>query len=160
MGLIYRKNFSMDALLEILISHFGEIDSKSDSIKFDMTDYYKEEFGNDLLRKFITFKKLTNPEKLAEIKIKTNDMEKQFSDQSGSRCVNIDPGILSLAKVMLATTKDYSHRVPLQNGIYAEVTLSFKNGTYVPHPWTYPDYQRNDTIDFFNKVKDKYKSEI
>ncbi|MEW5691727.1 MAG: DUF4416 family protein [Candidatus Hydrogenedentota bacterium] len=148
-----------------LITVFGEIDDKSDEIEFTYTDYYNEEMGSTLNKVIYSFANLINPEKLPEIKIKTNSIEEEFcreGDQSRSfkRMVNLDPGYLTLSKIALLTTKDYSHRIYLGRGIHCEVTLIYKNKSYTPLEWTYPDYRTLEFTTFFNRVREKYKSQL
>lgn len=126
---------------------------------FDYTDYYNEEFGSPLKRQFISFKKLINPDELAGIKVATNRLEKKLSHNS-SRIINIDPGYLDMAKLVLATTKDYKHRIYLSKGIYAEVTLRYENKTFQPWEWSYPDYRTAQYLAIFNQIRQIYSSQI
>jgi hypothetical protein len=131
---------------------FGKIDLISNIIDFDFSDYYNVEMGNDLKRFWISFEKPISVDKLSETKIFTNFIESSFSINN-NRQINIDPGYVTLANIVLATTKNYSHRVCILNGIYAEVTMIYKNGMFTKLPWTYPDYLSKDAIDFFLNVR-------
>ena len=135
---------------------FGRTDFESPALAFDRTDYYCREFGSPLKRKFVSFAKLIPPQKLAAIKNTTNAIEDKFSSKEKRRRVNIDPGYLDLAKVVLATTKDYSHRIYLSAGIFAEATLFYKQGTFQPWPWTYPYYRSREYIAAFNRIREIY----
>lgn len=159
-GLISSDTTLLDKVCEQLISKFGEIDLASNSMNFTHTDYYKEEMGENLKKKFISFKNLIEIEKLADIKIYTNDIEKEYTDSKASRKINIDPGYIDLAKLVLASTKDFTHRIYIGKGIYAEVTLRYMHGTYKPWEWTYPDYQKKEYIAFFEKIRKIYNSQI
>lgn len=119
---------------------FGEIVMETPAIRWDFSDYYKYELGESIYRKFVFFKNLIQQENLSTIKLITNELEKNLSSD-GKRNINLDPGYLTPAKIVLASTKDYSHRIYLKDGIYAEVTLIFKNGQFIPHINTYKDYQ-------------------
>ncbi len=134
---------------------FGEIDFESKIMNFNHTDYYEKEMGRDLRRKFISFKKLIKPDKLANIKRFTNSLESRFSVNGGRR-VNLDPGYLDANKLILATTKDWGHRIYLRYGIYAEVTLHFQNNTFQSWEWTYPDYRIKEYTDIFNQLRKQY----
>ncbi len=140
---------------------FGEIDLHSECWSFEATEYYRQELGDDILRQFVSFKSLVTPDRLAEIKRTTNDIEQRFCDDlvvpSDARLVNIDPGVITLAKLMLATTKDHAHRIYLGQGIHAEVTLRYVDGTWTPWPWTYPDYAAPTYHAFFDQVRDLLK---
>ncbi len=126
----------------------------------DFTSYYAKEMGEELKKGFYFFEKLISPEYLVELKYKCYELEREFSDYSGNRIVNLDPGYLGLAKVILSTFKDYAHRVYLGKGVFAEVTLIYKNKTFIPLPWTYPDYKQFEIIETFNKVRSWYKERL
>ncbi|MBN2831489.1 MAG: DUF4416 family protein [Candidatus Omnitrophica bacterium] len=158
-GFIFKDEENLKKAEEILIKKFGKADSKSKIMPFDLTDYYREEFGPGLKRVFISFKELINPAYLTRIKRITNNIESRLL-LSGSRRVNIDPGYLDLAKVVLASTKDFAHRIYLDKGIFAEITLSFKDSSFVPNQWTYPDYRKEEYIAIFNRIRDLYRSQI
>lgn len=143
-----------------LIKRFGKVDCESDLMAFDKTHYYEREMGFDLKRKFYSFEKLIRPEELAQIKIFTNGLEREFLNESGGRGVNLDPGYLASGKLVLASTKDYQHRIYLGHGIYGEVTLRFRRGSLCPWEWTYPDYRSTQYIEFFNHVRKLYRTTI
>ncbi|MGD9015614.1 MAG: DUF4416 family protein [Candidatus Omnitrophota bacterium] len=138
---------------------FGNIDFESQTLPFNHTQYYQKEFGHNLKRKFISFKKLIKAESLARIKRITNRVEHCFLKQ-GKRQINIDPGILNLSKIALATTKDYKHRIYLNKGIYAEVTLYYQNKRFQFWEWTYPDYKTAAYIQIFNQIRDIYSHQL
>lgn len=157
-GFIFSDQTILNQTETILKKHFGKIDFETQATPFTHTDYYKNEFGEDLKRKFISFKKLIPAEKLYKIKILTDKIEKKLSF-SNKRRINIDPGYLDLSKVVLASTKDYTHRIYLNKGIYAEITLYYRNKTFTPWDWTYPDYRTSDYIAIFNQIRGIYAQE-
>lgn len=135
---------------------YGRIDHESGLIPFTFTDYYREEMGEKLWRKFVSFEALIDPRRIAEIKNETNAIEEQMAETEGGavrRRVNLDPGYLTLAKLVLATTKDFSHRLYVGKGIYTEVTLNFRKDGCTYHPWTYPDYRSEQYARFFLAVR-------
>lgn len=138
---------------------FGPIDTVGEIIPFDFTDYYEAEMGTDLLRKFVAFENLIGPEELASAKLFTNDLEKKIAESSGGRlrAVNLDPGYVTLAKLVLASTKDYTHRLYLADGIFAEVTMHYVDGRFSPWPWTYPDYKSDAYRGFFETIRAQYR---
>jgi hypothetical protein len=150
-------------LLEDAFSHletlFGPIDWKSDEIAFDKTTYYEKEMGSPLWRRFISFEPLISFEDIAEIKLKTNSYEKSLG-VSGRRRINIDPGCISAERLILVTGKNYTHRVYLGKGIYADLTLIYQSGSFRPLPWTYPDYGDGEIIELFNGVRTRYMDQI
>lgn len=138
---------------------FGEIDFRSAVFPFTHTDYYDEEMGKNLWRKFVVFLPLVDAAYLTDAKKKTNAMEERFSFQ-GKRQVNLDAGYVALSKVVLASTKDYYHRIYLGEGIFAEVTLHFKDRSFQSFPWTYPDYQTQEYINVFNEIRAGFFTQI
>jgi hypothetical protein len=116
--------------------------------------------GPALQIQFLAFHNLVAPERLATIKRSTNELEAEFAHLgtcSEARPLNLDPGFLSLGKFLLATTKDQSHRVYLQDGIYAEVTLRFHDGAFEPWAWTYADYRQPAVLAFMKEARDFYR---
>ncbi len=133
-------------------SEFGPLRHKSDAFDFTETDYYAATMGTGLKKQFLVFDKLIDPGTLPQIKHATNAMERAYAEQQKhpeSRPLNLDPGYLTLAKLVLASTKDHAHRIYMADGIYAEVTLNYRKGGWQPSDWTYPDYQRADFQTFF-----------
>lgn len=135
---------------------FGRTDLESPLLDFSHTDYYREEMGGHLKRKILSFERTVGLKDICAVKLKTDRIEKRFS-RSGKRLVNIDPGYVDLAKLVLFSTKDYSHRIYLGRGIYAEVTLHYRGGTFNAWPWTYPDYKSAEYVAIFNSIRELYK---
>ncbi len=126
--------------------------------EWDYSDYYKDELGWPLERVFFFFKNEINPEMLADIKLLTNEIERKLSTET-KRNINLDPGYLTLSKVVLASTKNYSHRIYMGKGIYAEVTLIYREGRYQPHLFTYRDYASEGYIKLFGEARKFLKGE-
>ena len=143
----------------ILEKKFGKIDFESESFAFDSTDYYFPEMGQPLFRRFVSFEKLRNPNQFVDIKIFCMKIEKRFSNQE-RRTINIDPGYLNEAKLILTTTKDFSHRIYLNKGIYAEVTLRFEKGRFTELTSTFPDYRTSKYKDIFHTIRNMYRKQI
>jgi len=151
---------------EMLVAKFGAIDFEMVPVPFNFTDYYEEEMGTNLQRKFISFTNLISPSDIADIKVLTNEMEKKIAEDGKCsrvpngevvrRPVNIDPGYLNLSKIVLVSTKNYSHRIYLGKGIYAEITLMYKDKSFRGMDWTYPDYLTKDYLNFFANVRNIY----
>jgi hypothetical protein len=148
---------------QLLRRRYGDTDLESDVRPFDYTDYYESEMGPDLQRWFLAFETLIAPERLVEIKHETNALEAELAEQLLdpliSRPVNIDPGYLELGKLVLATTKDASHRLYLGRGIHAEVTLQYRSQGWHALPWTYPDYAAADFHPYFDQVRERLKQQ-
>lgn len=148
-----------EKLRHILVEEFGPIDYESQEFDFSFTDYYVPEMGNGIKRFFYSFVNLVDPETLPDIKIRTNGLEEMFA-QGGNRKINLDPGLLSLSSLILATTKNNVHRIPLQKGIYGEVTLMYVNKEYQTLPWTYADYRTPAFHDIFKEMRTLLKKRI
>jgi hypothetical protein len=148
-----------DTAAGILKRSFGPVDFESPVLAFELTDYYEEEFGRQLKRKFISFKKLIPPDALAKIKITTNRIERKLS-AGKKRAINIDPGYLDLAKLVLASTKNFYHRIYIGKDIFAEITLFYQNKDYRTWEWTYPDYRSAAYIEIFKKIRNIYRSQL
>ena len=149
----------IDKTIEELIELFGSPEVITPWLMFERTRYYEKEMGWPLYRRFITFKELIPPEELVDKKLITNKIEAKYSSE-GKRRINIDPGYICLERLVLATGKNYTHRIYLSHGIYADLTLVFNKGTFKPLEWSYPDYSDNESIDFFNNEREKYKNQL
>ena len=157
-GLLYHPAQNRDRVIELMGEQFGGILLTSIPFTFTETDYYSREMGEDLQREFVAFETLIDMDRIVDIKLSTNRMEELYFTRNGNRSVNIDPGYLTSAKVVLATTKDFQHRVYLGRGMYAEVTLRYRKDSFRPWEWTFKDYRREDTIQFFNRMRHLYRS--
>ncbi len=147
-----------------LEEEFGPVELTSKLFPFNQTDYYQTAMGSDIKRQFFAFQELIVPDQIGAIKVKTNQLEEtlatEYKKLKVTRPVNLDPGYINSSKLVLATTKDYSHRIYLGNGIYAEVTLQYTQGRYQFWPWTFPDYQTKYYLDFFQEVRKSYCNQI
>lgn len=145
-----------------LVQLYGPVDSESPSYQFDYTDYYTEQMGGPLERKFFSFHFLFSPEQLSEIKLRTNELEEDVRKVQGGkiRVVNIDPGFLSGSSLIMATTKDFAHRIPLQAGIYAHLELLFGKNHVKTLSWTYPDFKQEGYHNYFLEVRKIYLAQL
>ncbi len=141
--------------VQALSGRYGRADFISAPKPFAYTDYYEREFGDSLVRRFIAFERLIRPEALPEVKLWTNALEKRLS-AGGRRRVNIDPGYLAKAHLILATGKGYTHRPHLREGIYADLTLIYRDKSFHSLPWTYPDYAGGEVIGMLTRIREKY----
>ena len=157
-GVLISRLEYLDSLREQLHSRWGEIDLETPPQPFEYTDYYNAEMGTPIFRLFFSFSELIRPEDLPAVKRETNEIETGFADIEG-RKVNLDPGILSLSKFILATTKNNVHRIPMSGGIYGELTLQFKNRDFHPLEWTYPDFAGRENRDILIRIRDIYRQQ-
>jgi hypothetical protein len=146
-------------LLERLEQLFGPSDWASPQLPFTYTHYYDREMGGPITRYFLSFRELVDPQRLARIKQTTNRLEEELRYE-GRRCVNLDPGLLSLSRFILASTKPSAHRVALAEGIYAEITLIFERGSFRPVEWTYPDYRSPEYLEILNRIRALLKDQL
>jgi hypothetical protein len=153
----------LDAARAALEAAFGPVDMASDVWPFDCTDYYASEMGTNLLRRIYSFEGLVDPGDLKVVKHTTNRLEREVAaslPDGPRRPVNLDPGYVSLSKLVLATTKEYGHRVYLGSGIHAECTLTWRDGAFRPWEWTYPDYRRAGCLGFLAEVRGAYRDAL
>jgi hypothetical protein len=144
---------------EALAQEWGAVDWESELLPFDHTPFYEREFGAGLVRRIWTFGPLIPPDALAAIKVRTNELERQWTIE-GKRRINLDSGYLSMSKLVLATTKNYGHRIYLGQGIYAEVTLHYRDGQFQVWPWTYPDYASTKYREMFQTIRERYLEQL
>ena len=155
------------------------MDFQSEEIPFTSTDYYTREMGTGLRRVFFAVEELVDPSRLAELKKRSDELETRFSRREspatvddgrrGSRAqevpescrrVNFDPGLLTLGRLILASTKDNAQRIPLSDGVYAEITLLYRKGDFEPLRWTYPDYQSESYRAILREIRWRYKTQL
>ena len=143
------------SLVSDFISQFGQIDLVSPWMDFNYTRYYEPEMGSPLHRRVYSFKSLIGQQDLGRVKLATHQIEQAYS-QSGRRRVNIDPGYMLRERFVLASGKNFSHRICIGTGVYADLTLTYHKGRFQRLPWTYPDYADGDMLNFLDKVRRKY----
>ena len=158
-GLILKDRALFEHLVAELSAEFGVVDMVSAWLPFDYTSYYEPEMGTPLFRRMLTYKNLIDQDKLAEIKLTTNRLE-QTHLQNGKRRVNIDPGYLLYERFVLASGKNFSHRIYVGRGIYADLTLIYQRGRFEKLPWTYPDYADEPVQEFLIRVRNKYAVDL
>lgn len=159
-GILTADPCLLPAVEALLAERFGTIAARSEIFPFDSTHYYDAEMGSPLVRQFVAFAELVEPRSLVEAKHTTNELEQLFASRGNAprRPVNLDPGYVDEAKVILASTKDFSHRIPLADGIYAEVTLHWEAKEWRAFPWTFPDFRTGRYSPFFNELRSRYRS--
>jgi len=151
-GIIFAREKARDLAVEAMVERMSEVDHESKIMPFDYTDYYCSEMGSPLYRCFVAFRELVNPEFLPEFKLMTLALEKDLS-LDGCRQVNLDPGYLSTAAVVIATAKNHAHRIPLRNGVYAHLEYVVRGGGVQPLDWTYPDFRTSLYLEYFNDLR-------
>jgi hypothetical protein len=154
-GIITVEVKIIDNLVTELVSQFGQIDLVSPWMRFNYTTYYESEMGSPLFRRVFTFKPLISQGDLSALKLATNQIEVHYSRQDRRR-VNIDPGYMLRERFVLASGKNFSHRIYIGEGIYADLTLIYQKGSFKKLPWTYPDYSDDAMLKFLEQVRNKY----
>jgi len=158
-AVIYRDETLYQQVIKICGKKFGSPDFESKAIPFVFTDYYQPEMGPELKRRFLSFPHLIRPEQITAIKLFNVKLEKKFACAKKRR-INVDPGYMNCAKLVLATTKDYSHRIYLNKGIFAEVTLTYKNNQWQDLPSTFPDYRTDVYKEILSRIREIYCRQI
>ncbi|HQG30629.1 MAG TPA: DUF4416 family protein [Deltaproteobacteria bacterium] len=158
-SVLFGDSAMADKAIAALKETYGRAGYQSEPIPFSFTSYYREEMGSPLYRVLLAFDILAQRDCLPEAKTRSNEIEDMLK-AGGKRTVNLDPGILSMENICLATTKPYSHRIYLRKGIWAEITLIYKKDSYQALPWTYPDYASPELISIFNELRNLYKEKL
>ncbi|MBN2411891.1 DUF4416 family protein [candidate division KSB1 bacterium] len=151
----YNNEADVNNSLTEMIELYGPVKSRIKPFAFTHTQYYCDEMGENLFKFYCTFEQHIEPMEIVDIKLQTNDIEEKYSKE-GKRNVNIDPGYIEVPKLVLATTKNYGHRIYLGKGIYGDVQLYWSRGTFQANPWTYPDYTEPQNFDFFVNARKEY----
>ena len=155
MSVFMKEKPLFESVFPLLETIGGPVDLVSRWLDFDFTNYYHKEMGHPLFRRILAFKSLVDQADLSKIKLATNAVEQQFvKDQQ--RRINIDPGYLLPSRFVLATGKDYAHRIYIGDRMYADLTLMYVGKQFVSLDWTYPDYRSKEIIRFLEQVRDKY----
>jgi hypothetical protein len=158
-----RDTTAIDWACSKIANAWGAIALQSPRFDHSETRYYEREMGTDLKKQFFVMDGFYDPSRLARNKLQSNEWEQEFAERTNSdvqRPVNIDPGYLTLTKLVLASAKDRAHRIYLHSGIYAEECLFFLDGRWQARAWTYPDYRRTDFQHFFGEVRDMLRQII
>lgn len=147
-------------LTDELTARLGPVEYESEVMEFNFTDYYQKEMGAPLSRRVLGFERLLPMNGLPDVKLFTNSLEQARAGKDGRRAFNLDPGLLTLERLVLATGKNFTHRVYLDKGIWADLTLMFQSGQWQSLPWTFPDYADNRMQSHLTKLRDIYKSKL
>lgn len=162
-GMLSVRPELLAAAAERLTGRYGPLDLTGDVMPWDFTHYYDDDMGAPLHRQFVAAERLIRPEALAAVKRHTNDLEAEFARAaagSPARPVNLDCGYLTESKLVLASTKDFAHRVYLGQGVFAEVTLTYARGRWVAHEHTFPDYASGAYDVFLTEVRNKLHQQL
>ena len=156
-AILYGNASAYKVAREQLLKMLGDIEFESEVYDFCATDYYTESMGPTIKRVFLAFSEPTPPECMVRWKHATNELESELAAQfGGGRPINLDPGYITSAKLVLASTKDFAHRIYLADSIYAEVTLLFRRGEWISHDYTFPEYREKTYHDFFSRVRARH----
>lgn len=158
-GLFMKEKSLIVPVVTELVEKIGSIDTVSPWLPFNYTSYYEPEMGSPLFRRVLAFNSLVKQSSLPEIKIITNKIEKKYS-KNGKRLVNIDPGYMLHERFVLATGKNYTHRIYIGKGIFADLTLIYQKGSFRKLSWTYPDYTEKNMLTFLEMVRNKYAVDL
>ncbi len=151
-GCLFSSADIFDSAEQALTRIFGKVAFKGPTLPWDFTGYYDRELKPPIMRNFLFFEAIVDPPFLVAAKLAAMEMERTFSED-GKRLINLDPGYLTLAKVVLASKKNYSHRINLGSGVFAELELFFQKGRFNPMPYTYGDYRDKRFTDIFTRAR-------
>lgn len=158
-GVFMKEKSLLATVMAQLTPQLGELEMASLWLPFDNTVYYESEMGRPLFRRFLVFRELIGQADLSRIKQMTNAIEQQTA-LNGKRRVNIDPGYLLQERFVLATGKNFTHRIYIGRGIYADLTLIYQKGAFQLLPWTYPDYTTPAALQFLEAVRHRYREDL
>jgi hypothetical protein len=158
-GLLMKDKALFEPLAAEITSIYGSPDMISFWMSFEYTTYYEAELGSPLYRRLLTFESLIDQQDLADIKLTTNRLEHSYM-RHHRRKVNIDPGYLLYERFVLASGKNFSHRIYIGRCIYADLTLIYRKGAFETLPWTYPDYADQPIRRFLEQVRNKYAVDL
>ncbi len=144
---------------------FGPIELTSETMAFDFTHYYDEQMGSPLYRCFVAFEPAVAADVLVEAKLATNDIEREFVSRCAGpgqppRPVNLDPGYVESSKLVLASMKNFSHRIYLGRGVYGDLTLIYHKGRWEALNWTCPDYASGRYWPFLDEARAKLRRQL
>ncbi|MFH0936623.1 MAG: DUF4416 family protein [Candidatus Woesearchaeota archaeon] len=151
-GVLYNDEEMLNKVVKELIQKYGEIEQESKTYEFNFTNYYENEMGKNLIKKFIVFKNLINRDEIADIKIETNKIEDKYS-KNNNRLINLDPGYLTKDNIILASVKESPYKVYIGNGIFSHLTLIYGNKKWNANERTFPDFKTNEVQEFFLEVR-------
>jgi hypothetical protein len=154
-GFFLKEKNLVVPVVKALVDKFGPVDIVSPWFPFNFTTYYEAEMGAPLFRRMLAFETMIKQSALSDIKLTTNDLELEYSKNS-KRMINLDPGYMLRERFVLATGKNYSHRIYIGKRIYADLTLIYTKGRFRKLPWTYPDYAEQNMLTYLERVRNKY----
>ena len=162
-GILAADERCLAVAAEAVTAQFGKADLESEIWPFDQTEYYKDQTGENIVKQFICIDKLIDPGELATIKLKANEIEQDLAQKLNTdlpRPINLDPGIIEPSKLVLASTKNFSHRIYIGQKIYAEVTLTYQKGNWHTYDYTFPDHKLPRYHAFFSKVRERLVEQL
>jgi hypothetical protein len=160
-SLFTKERELIQKVLRRLEKRFGKIDFLSERIEFKHTDYYRDEFGEGVFRKIVSFERLIKPDIMPSVKLFTNNLEGRHTAKDGKRMINIDPGYVALEKVVLMSCKNFSHRLYLGDGVFADLTIMYKKDEgYIPLKWTFPDYAEKNIRNIMLQIRKLYNHQL
>ena len=159
-AIIFSEKRYLEKALSLIRQTVGETDFMSEEYRFSETDYYSWEMGENLKRVFVSFEKLRTPDYLPTLKLKCVEIENMLSLPDGRRTVNIDPGYIDFHKVVLSSCKYGSGKIYLSDGVYADIVLLYRDGRFIPLPWTFPDFRSGKYDRTLQKIRELYKEKM
>jgi len=138
----------------------GEIDYRGPAHPFNLTDYYREEMGEELERTIISFQLPACPVELIELKHECVELERALADEAGRRTANLDAGYLDHGKLVLASLKPAGQKIYLGRGVYADLVARYGGGKYQPFEWTFPDFTSGIYDEDLALIRQRYLEQL
>ena len=149
---IYREERNFEEAVPRVSAAVGPVRPAGGRLPFDFTGYYGKEMGAPLFRRFLAAENAVPRGALPAAKVAMESIEREMAE-GGRRTVNLDPGLLTAENFILATGKNYAHRIYLGNGVFADLTLVYRKGEFHPLPWTYPDYASGEIRSLLREIR-------
>ncbi len=162
-AVISRHAEAIQWAIDRLAASWGGIAMRADAVSFDAHGFYAETMGDELRQVLVMLDGFVDPGGLADWKHLTMDWEREYaaaSEHAEPRPLNLDPGYVTQAKMVLATIKDRDHRIYLTRGMFAEVTLNYVGKRWVHHRWTYPSYRSDEVAQFSQACRDRLRNHL
>ncbi len=156
LAVLFRDSTLLEPVRDKVDSHWGPMEYQSDPIPFNVTDYYRDEFGEDLKRSIWSFEEQMDASHLVRRKKEAESVEQRFA-RNGDRRVNLDPGYIDPAKLVLASGKENGQKIYLDKGVFADIILFYEKGEWKPMPWTFPDFRDGRYDEALTRIRTQWK---
>jgi hypothetical protein len=158
-AVLWARSTTLGYAIDLMIERWGEIDFQGEDHPFDVTNYYTAEMGANLKRRLLSFTELVPPEGIKLAKLACNTIEDNLRNERG-REVNLDIGYLDHNKIVLASCKYAGQKIPLGDGVHADLIARYAKGKYQPFEWTFPDFKTDRYDAELNAIRQRYLEQL